>query len=352
MASDFDDGKRGEAVDEVRCSGTGREDEVVGDLVLPGAAIERNSLADELENRDDLPCDLGKGELAEIDAKNFRVMRGRDNEAPKRKRVDSIKRAIRAGRKIQRVIVYQDAVTGEKFSPNGAHRQQAYDELELPIPVLRYIVSNAKERAEMESCYANESNGSDRSDADKRYQAAKATELLEKRLGRLPKPNELAKATHTSQKFARAFLQSWFTYDDITDDEEQETDVPPELRKVLAVLEKIKLPDDWAPGDMSLPVLKEIDKALHRIKKHKRPEPEITPAAITTFMSEHNLNNKQMAGLAHVTHTTIARWLKGAVAMSESNKRVLRQILSYSSAQINALLDDEATDDGGDNDDE
>ncbi len=93
--------------------------------------------------------------MENVDAKNFRVMQGRDKGEPNRKKVESIKRAVIAGRNVTYVRVYRDKTTRELFSPNGAHRQQAFDELGLPVPVILFEVENARERAEWESCLSS-----------------------------------------------------------------------------------------------------------------------------------------------------------------------------------------------------
>jgi hypothetical protein len=130
MASDFAGSVVHGVVDEMRCDAADPE-EVEG-------------------------CPDNGGREVEIDAKNFRVMQGREKEKPKRKKVDSLKRAIQAKRPIDRVIVYEDAATSDKYAPNGGHRQQAFDELGLPVPATLFTVPSARERAEEESCYANE----------------------------------------------------------------------------------------------------------------------------------------------------------------------------------------------------
>lgn len=341
MASDFTDDVGHEEADGMKFT-TADEmgEEVKADIVLAGVGVDDRPL-EEPEVEEYVPRDLGEGEQTEIDAKNFRVMQGRDKKDPSRKRVNAIKRAIQAGRKVERVIVYQDIETDEQFSPNGGHRQQAYDELGLPVPVIIFKIRKARERAELESCFANENNGKDRSDADKKFQATKAVGILEEKLGRPPRPKELADVTHTSLKFATSFLRTYFAPVEKHDDDEPENPIPASLQNILEKLQEITIPNDWSPGFRSNPILNEIDKTLSRIKKYKRPEPEITSKAIATFMKASALSKNQMAKLADVTHTTISRWVAGTVAISESNLRTLRQVLSYSKEQIAALLDDE-----------
>ncbi|MDR1612257.1 MAG: hypothetical protein LBT97_05670, partial [Planctomycetota bacterium] len=282
-----------------------------------------------------------------VDAGNFRVIRGRDREEPDRARVDSIKRAIQAGREVVRVRIYQDKKTGEKFSPNGAHRQQAHDEFGLRVPAIIVTVADARERAERESCFANEDNGSSRSSADMRFQAEKAYAILEKKLNRPPKPKELAGFIHASDKFANSFLRAKFATaagDNGDDYDEPESKIPASLRTILEGLRKIEPPSNWECGHISNPVLVGIKAEIRRIANHKRPRPGVGPEELETFMKERGLGPPAMAKLVEVACPTIRRWLAGTVKISESNARTLRRVMSYTPDQIDALLDDDSGD--------
>jgi hypothetical protein len=252
MASDF----REHEVRETGCEDT-VEEEVRGDIGIAGDGMGHTSPSD---GKDGERSDAGEGISAEVDAGNFRVMRGRDREEPDRARVNSIKRAIRAGREVARVRIYQDRRTGEKFSPNGAHRRKAYDELGRRVPAIIVTVADARERAERESCFANEANGSSRSPADLRFQAEKAYGILEKELNRPPKPKELAGVIHASDKYANSFLRAKFATaagDNGGEDDEQESKILASLRVILERLRKIEPPAGWEPGHISAP-MKEI----------------------------------------------------------------------------------------------
>jgi DNA-binding transcriptional regulator YiaG len=192
---------------------------------------------------------------------------------------------------------------------------------------------------------ANEDNGADRSPADTRFQAKKAFDLLRKKLGWIPKPVELSRATHTSLKFAGAFLRELFSQalSDPEGVDESGTGIPLELQKILDGLKKIKPAINWEPGDKSKPMLSAIAKELRRISRHKRPEAELKPEDLKRFMDAKRINNAQMAKLAEVSHTTVARWLAGKVKMSDSNARILRDAMSYSDEHLAVILDDDAT---------
>ncbi len=304
-----------------------------------------------------------EGSEAEIDPENIRFMQGRKNKKPIRERVESIKSAFNAGRCVARVVVYKDATTGELFAPNGSHRRQACIELGRRLPVWIVVVENAKERAERESWHANEDNGAARTPADKKFQAKEAYASLKEDLGRPPKPSELAAATHTTDSFARAFLDDLDKKDakhtgegegsggdgDVagdnpadSDDEATDTSVPSALEKVLETLKKLKRPDNWKAGARCSSFAKEIMKEIRRLTTNETPAVPVTKEEIKGFMVKHGLNNKQMAKLAEVEPHTVGKWMAGTGAISKSNSRTLRARMQYSEEKIREYLADAA----------
>ncbi len=278
-----------------------------------------------------------------VDPGTFKVMRGRKIIRPSKAKVTALVEAIKRGDTIPPIIVYQDRKTAERFAPDGGHRQAAYQELGRPVPIMRIDVDNAQERAEEESCRANNGNGRERSRGDQKFQLEKACDLLSKKHGKPPKPSDLAKLTavdHTTcSLFLREFLAPKAEELPVVEDDNEQRQFTGKLEKVRDALRAVKPKEGWVAGNGMLDMLAEVEDEVRRIKKYKVRRVAVTPEEIEKFMNDNTLTMEQIGRLVGVKHTAVSRWLKRKTKMTPHNQRAVHQMLALTSEQVQSILE-------------
>lgn len=283
------------------------------------------------------------GVRMEVDPATFKVMLGRKNKRPAKARVDAIIEAIKRGERIPPIIVYQDARTGERFSPDGGHRQAAYQALGLPVPIILIIFDDARERAEEESCRANTGNGLSRSRGDQKFQLEKARDIFVEKHGKEPRPSDLVKLTNISHPACAAFLRESLapkqgeSPKNESDTEQQK--VVGKLKKAHDALREFNPKEDWVAGEEVMDTLKAIGEEVTRIRKYKFQGAKVTPDDIQNFMKANSLTLEQIGQLVNVQHSTVSRWMSGRTKMTSRNQLVLRQALALAPEQIADVLE-------------
>lgn len=322
-------------------------DAVPGDLGESAPVISKTSddtptaLPATTQNHDSPDADF-VGEIP-VDPGTFKVIQGRKNSAPNAQKVKEIQEAIKQNRVLPSPDVYEDIDTGERFSPDGGHRQAAHAGLGRPIRIRLFKIKHAKERAEAESCKANSGNGLSASPADRRYQLKKACELFHADRRRYPKPSELAVLTAESHQKCTDFLRDFLApkVEELSGrmDEVEQKLVVEKVDKARGILVGIKLDGDWLAGDLVKDALEKVGAEMRRIGVYKPREPEVTPKELEDFRQTHNLTIERLAKLLGVKHPTVSRWLRDKTKMTEHNKRVARQLLRLTQQQIADMLE-------------
>jgi hypothetical protein len=297
---------------------------------------------DEAEGRRGFGEPEDSGKEATLDSDNFKVCQGRSNPNPNRGKVKALVEAIKNGDRIPRVLVYEDTANGERFSPDGAHRRAAYNELKRSVPVIIVKLGDARERAETESCRANHDNGRDRSKTDELYQAKKAFDRLKAQAnGAIPNPNRLSAVTQISHprcvKIIRDILTAGKIAPPVAPPRESEFD--DKLNKALAVLQGVNPKEDWVAGEDTLCILARIRREVARLVAKKPKELEIAADVINNFIDANKLSRDEFGRLANVKGKTVTRWLNGVTGIPETRQCAIRTVLSLDQAEINAILE-------------
>ena len=281
-------------------------------------------------------------ERMEVDPATFKVMLGRKNKRPSRAKVKALMEAIQRGERIPPITVYQNRKTGERFSPDGGHRQAAYQELGMLVPIILIIVDGASQRAEEESCSANKGNGLHRSRGDQRFQLEKARGIFYGKYKKQPKPSDLVKMTNVSHPACAAFLREALAPKQVSpkiENDAEQQKVLGKLKKAHDALLEITPKDDWIASEEVMDTLKEIGEEVTRIRKYKFQGVKVTPDDLQGFMETNSLTLEQIGQLVGVKHTTVSRWLSGKTKMTPRNQLVLRQALALAPEQIADVLE-------------
>lgn len=288
------------------------------------------------------PEDPGEtGTETKVDPGTFKVMQGRKSEHPARDRVKALMEAISRGVILPLVIVYEDISSGERFSPDGAHRRAAYKHLKQPIPIRLIRVYNAQARAEEESCGAN--TGNSRSRSDQKFQLAKAHEIYKKKFGKDPKPSDLAKMTGVNHTTCTAFLREALApkqkdAPEVEEDESQQA-VVAALQEAYKILQAIDIEDDWVAGSSVQGALTEIAEEVKRIKQHKQRYAVVTSEEVKRFMGKHKLTMEQMGKMIGVRHATVSRWLSGKTKITPHHQRTISQVMSLKPDKVAIIME-------------
>lgn len=318
-----------------------------GGQVVPAATpVTVDSAAVKVVKREELklPADSlqgGAGTEAEIDPGTFSVIQVRKNKKLDMKHVALIVAAILANRRPPRILIYEDIDTGERFSPDGAHRRDAFGQLGMNVPVIIIRVKGAKQRAILDAEHANSGNGRSRTNEDLRLQAKQAYDRIKREMGREPTVAELLEATRASRPFCSDFLRKEYAAAHAVECEETlnlEDQIPvvEKLRKALDLLKAVKPKNGWSAGEEVKDVLDEIRSEAIKIAKIKRREETITPEQLEEFRDKHSLTLEKMAEVFETSHPTISRWLKGKIPDNKVPK--IRAVMKFTAEQIATIL--------------
>jgi hypothetical protein len=296
----------------------------------------------EAEGRSGFEEHADSGKETTLDPDNFKVCQGRSNPNPNRGKVKALVDAIKNGDRIPPVRVYEDDASGERFSPDGAHRRAAYKELKRSVPVIIVKTGDARERAKTESCRANHDNGRDRSKADELHQAKKAFELLKtKANGVIPNPNRLSAVTHISHPRCVKIIRDILTAEKVAPPvaPPRESEFDDKLNKALAVLQGVNPKEDWVAGEDTLCILTRIRREVARLATKKTKELEIATDVIDNFIDLNKLSRDEFGRLVNVKGKTVTRWLNGVTGIPETRQCAIRTVLSLDQAKINTILE-------------
>lgn len=320
-----------------------------------------------------------KGVVMELDADTFKVLENRINPSYRGQRFTELQEMVQSGIPLDRITVYEDSVTHERFAPDGELRRLVYASLGLRVPVIVYVVTNARRRAQIEGFQANAKNGQARSNSETRRKVEEAFDDAE--FGKLRKSDiarlVLTSHTHVANIMRERILAEKAKQNNVNatedssgegrindidvdrdaenvkgdlvlnnlvdavdvDDDTTSPECRMELKNMLEELQKFSEDEGWVAGATVRSMLELIAKEAKKLAKRKAEVAEFDIGRLKEFRRLHSLKLEDLAKLIGTTHASVSRWLDGKMKISSHYQRAIEETLQLDIADIDEILE-------------